>query len=918
MPRMLAGSLALLIALSISLPAQTADSQSAAPVFQSGARLALVPVVVRDKNGRAVTDVNRASFQLFDNGKPQAIASFEVEHGVAANGTGVPDHFTAYFFDDLALNDAAAIGPLREAALKSLANLQSGDRVAILTTSCRVVQDFTGDRAMLEQAIGKLSPDPYPTCRTAPAESLEIALLRDAVHRMKALPGERSIVILSSGFRLTGAEQSAGDRLIDEAIEAQVSFHALHVASNASRKQYASDMTGRNTWKSATDRMMASKVDDPSSMYQLAQGTGGQIVEAANALDVAFRKVATPECYYVLGFAPESAADGKYRKLKVVLKDSRLTVRAREGYYAARPPATLPALPVPAESQGESSEVTLSSTTPVAPPQPVAERSTARQPVLFTAHANLVLVPVVVRDKNGRAVGNLEKGNFEIRDKGERQEIAMFNVEKRERAAAAATVPPAISPAPPAPVPAQAPAPPPAVPDTFIAYVFDDVHITFADLSQVREAAWKNIQETLAPSVRIAIVTTSGRGLGKDMVDFTDDREKIHSALYHIVPNPVFRPVCHLCGELAYLYGYLVDTGTDWKRPIPVKGLINGVRDDGASRMKLETRALSAVEWGERETELSLDTLRLLSRRMASMAGSRTILLLGHGFFVTHRLKDELANTIDQAIRAGVIIDTLNSSGLMAGPESFGSGWDDDRVAPDGNPYAHEAALYGSMTLGEIADGTGGIAIENSNDYLGGIRQLAAPPEYRYVTGISPRNLVADGAFHRLKIGLTGVDRKGLTIVARRGYYAPSRAADLTDAVAKQIENAVFTRDDLRDLPVEMRTEAAHPEGGIGEISVLTDVDLKLLRYRQSEGRNCEDVTAVVAIFDRDGNFIEGKQQLLELRLRDETMANLEKQAPETLKTTFHVDPGAYLVRLVVRSGVQQTMTTIGTLVRVP
>jgi VWFA-related protein len=281
----------------------------------------------------------------------------------------------------------------------------------------------------------------------------------------------------------------------------------------------------------------------------------------------------------------------------------------------------------------------------------------------------------------------------------------------------------------------------------------------------VREAVWKNITETLAPSVRIAVVTMSGRGHQLDMVDFTDDRDKIHSALYHVVPNPVFRSQCFLCGDLSFVHGYKIAMGDRQalKRGIPI---VTGaavtdlelsqqrIKDDLVRIvMRTETKAQLAVAAGERETELSLYTLRTLSKRMASLAGSRTIVLIGHWFFVTHQSRSDLENMIDQAIRAGVVIDTLNSSGLMTGGE-IGSGYDDDRMDPAsgtgmgaGSPYAHDASLYGSMTLGAIADGTGGTAIENTNDYLGAVRRVAAPPEYRYVLGISPQNLAPTGSF---------------------------------------------------------------------------------------------------------------------------------------------------------------------------
>jgi len=115
-----------------------------------------------------------------------------------------------------------------------------------------------------------------------------------------------------------------------------------------------------------------------------------------------------------------------------------------------------------------------------------------------------------------------------------------------------------------------------------------------------------------------------------------------------------------------------------------------------------------------------------------------------------------------------------------------------------------------------------------------------------------------------------------------------------------------------------MTTSVTPAEGSGGELTVSTEVDLRLLHYRKAEGRNCEDLTAVAAVFDRDGNFIAGKQQILRLRLRDETIANLEQRAPEKFTSSFGLSPGTYLVRLVVRSVDDQTMTTETKTVEIP
>jgi hypothetical protein len=70
------------------LAAKTAPEVSthdATPTFGTRVKLVPVRVVVRDLNGKAVGDLRREDFQLFDRGKAQVISRFSVEK---AGGTG--------------------------------------------------------------------------------------------------------------------------------------------------------------------------------------------------------------------------------------------------------------------------------------------------------------------------------------------------------------------------------------------------------------------------------------------------------------------------------------------------------------------------------------------------------------------------------------------------------------------------------------------------------------------------------------------------------------------------------------------------------------------------------------------------------------------------------------------------------------
>ena len=73
-------------------------------------------------------------------------------------------------------------------------------------------------------------------------------------------------------------------------------------------------------------------------------------------------------------------------------------------------------------------------------------------------------------------------------------------------------------------------------------------------------------------------------------------------------------------------------------------------------------------------------------------------------------------------------------------------------------------------SLSDSADGTGGTFLYNSNDLETGFKSLAEGPESVYLLELSLDNAKPDGASHSLKVK---VDRVGLKIQARRGYFIP-------------------------------------------------------------------------------------------------------------------------------------------------
>jgi VWFA-related protein len=151
---------------------KAAAASQAPAALKVESNLVVVRAVVRDAQGHSVKGLKRADFKLFDQGKEQSIAQFDVEAGVeglagAAAVPGqsnlppaaAPGRFIALYFDDLSTT-AGDMMLARDGAAQYLASsLQPKDRVAIFTTEA-MLSDFTSDRKQIHDALFLLRASP--------------------------------------------------------------------------------------------------------------------------------------------------------------------------------------------------------------------------------------------------------------------------------------------------------------------------------------------------------------------------------------------------------------------------------------------------------------------------------------------------------------------------------------------------------------------------------------------------------------------------------------------------------------------------------------------------------------------------------------------------------------------------------------
>ena len=539
-------------------------------------------------------------------------------------------------------------------------------------------------------------------------------------------------------------------------------------------------------------------------------------------------------------------------------------------------------------------------TPPAAKPNEKTEVSSRDTGTTFKLRVNLIQVRVVVRDNKGNLVDGLKKEDFQILDQGKVQMISTFGVDtpqtRLEKAAAVAKTQQQDK-------VGETPEERIVLPDRFVALVFDDIHLTNMDAVTVRAAA-KKLVESLGPTERLGIFGTSEQV----KLDFTSDKAKLEETLQQIISRPKMGKINDVtnCPDVNY---YMADQAIN-KSNGQILGVVTqetleclyggNPQELTAAKTTAESSLQQALFAGDSDNDFTYRALEDVIRRMTGLPGERVMVLASPGFLLTTRHSDEMG-IIDRATRASIVINTLDARGLYT-PEILGDVsrpiTDTPQTAGLKTTYRTEEQAENEYVLQDFAYGTGGTFFHNSNDLARGLKEIAAAPEISYVLGFSPQNQKMDGKYHNIKVTL--LNKQKYTIQARRGYYAPRKVDDPEQQAKQEIAEAVFSQEEIRDLPLDLQTQYFKTGQTGAQVSVVSKIDVRGMPFRKAEGRNWDNLTVATVIFDENGNYVTGGEKLLEMRLLDTTYARISKTGL-TMKSSFDLKPGKYLVRQVIR-----------------
>ena len=326
------------LALFISFPLagpSAVHSQTPDDIVRVDTSLVQLNVGVADRQGRAITDLQRDHFMVYEDGVRQSVLSFE--------STTTP--FSLALLLDMSGSTLSFRQNLKLAAGRFIDALAPDDRVAVVAFNERteLLTKFTSDRKKIAWAIDR-------------AEGSGGTYLYAALdYALKQLANEskrrKGIIVLTDGLdtsmRNLDRRATANAQTDDEAVAAikPEASRALSVVLDAADRQgvtiypLALPSGDLKRLPIGSPQLTAIYTAARDRLNALAQRSGGHVSDIRQLRDLAktYAAVAADiRTLYTLSYQPSGgrARDGRWREIRVELDRPELITRTRPGYYA--------------------------------------------------------------------------------------------------------------------------------------------------------------------------------------------------------------------------------------------------------------------------------------------------------------------------------------------------------------------------------------------------------------------------------------------------------------------------------------------------------------------------------------------------------------------------------------------------------
>jgi len=292
----------------------------------------MLPVSVRDANGRLVTALTRDDFRVFEDDQQQPLRDLALRE--------VP--VDAVLMIDGSSSTARNLEDFRNAAEGFAARLAADDRISLIQfdDTVRLLQDWTRSRYQLRRSLIRITPGMFTRFYDA--------LVLAAKEQYGSSSSRRAVIVFTDGIDSgRGASLESAARAL---LEAQVT---VYVVSNTaiSRAAKLADLDSLMQGDQSTQRFNKLQIDDlrlglqaldqsEQILEKLTAATGGRLYKPGSfdALESTYAEVAEELRHqYALYYTPlNKKRGGDFRRVRVETTNPAHQTRTRRGYFAPR------------------------------------------------------------------------------------------------------------------------------------------------------------------------------------------------------------------------------------------------------------------------------------------------------------------------------------------------------------------------------------------------------------------------------------------------------------------------------------------------------------------------------------------------------------------------------------------------------
>ena len=530
---------------------------------------------------------------------------------------------------------------------------------------------------------------------------------------------------------------------------------------------------------------------------------------------------------------------------------------------------------------------------------------------VIRVNTELIQTGVVVQDKQGRFVEGLQREQFELSVEGKPQPISFFEQVKagsaRERSRLASLSGAASQ-------PSEEPSSVNENRGRTIIFFIDDLHLSLDSLGRTRQTLAHFIDNEMNDNDRVAIASTSG-DIGF-LQQFTDNKSVLRGAAARLTHHPYkVRDMTDVKTPMTEYMALTIERKDDpgildfyidecLKEAFPLRYTRQACEVQVKSRARLILLQAASVILN------TYESLESLMRSSALLPGRKLVFFISDGFLLDTGPRNsdprgKLRQITDAALRAGVVIYTIDARGLFSGQLDA-----TNNIPFDLQNRLESASLRETSSaqdaLNALAGDTGGRALRNQNYFDRWVNKVLDETSNYYLLAWRPNNEAqTSNEFKNITARVVG--HPEFTVRLPRGFLransSPAKSPVIAEVPAqphRELQDALTSLHPKQQIPLALSAVYLDTPDHGAVLTASIQLANEALSYEGEAGKQVAAVDLVGVVVDDRGKPANTFQTRLTI---NSLGANSKAQSEAATIYNYRVPlkPGLYQVRIASR-----------------